>query len=74
MIEDADNGSCQSCKKGKLVEGTLEGVSFQPRSEWKKWFSKGVYGIRAKACSNCGRISDMAIDTETLRKIIGTSD
>lgn len=66
----ANNEVCQWCKKGKLVEGTLEGVSFQPLSEGKKWLSSGIYGIRATACSNCGCISDLAIDTESLQKIL----
>lgn len=74
MEEKAGNEVCHSCKKGELIEGTLEGVSFQPLSEAKKWLSSGVYGIHATACSNCGRILDMAIDTQTLRRIVGTSD
>jgi hypothetical protein len=60
---------CQSCKKGKLIEGTLEGVSFQPLSEGKKWLSSGVYGIHALVCLECGLISDLSVDTKALEKL-----
>ena len=60
---------CQYCKKGKLIEGTLEGVSFQPLSEAKKWLSSGVYGIQGLVCLECGRISDLSVDTKTLEKL-----
>ena len=61
---------CPSCKQGKLIEGTLEGVSFEPSRKDKKWFSSGVYGIMVTACSECGRLSDLKINVESLKKII----
>ncbi len=64
------NKVCQWCKKGELIKGTLEGVSFQPLSEGKKWLSSGVYGIRGVVCSNCGRIAELTVDTATLQKIL----
>ena len=61
---------CEYCGKGDLLEGTLEGVSFKPSSEDKKWLAKGIYGIKAMACPECGRLSNFSIDTETLRKLM----
>lgn len=73
MAEGARNKVCQWCKKGNLVEGTLEGVAFQPLSEGRKWLGSGVYGIHAAVCSNCGRVSDITIDTDALRRVVGTT-
>ncbi len=57
------------CNKGKLIEGTLEGVSFEPISEHKKMLASGVYGIKAMVCTECGYLSNFNLDTETLKKI-----
>lgn len=70
MEKKTANQVCQSCKEGKLIEGTLEGVSFQPSSEGKKWLSSGVYGINATVCSNCGCISNVTVDVEALKKLL----
>jgi RHS repeat-associated protein len=61
---------CDYCKKTELIEGTLEGVSFEPGSEHKKVLSSGVYGIKAMACPSCGRLSDFALNVEALKKML----
>ena len=61
---------CEYCKKKDVVEGTLEGVSFEPLRESKKRFASGVYGIKAMACPECGRITNCTLDVEALRKIM----
>jgi len=70
MSREANNLICESCKKESLVEGTLEGVSFQPVSEKSKWLSSGIYGIKAYVCMDCGCISRLSIDTEILKNIL----
>jgi hypothetical protein len=62
--------TCESCGKAELVEGTLEGVSFEPSSEHQKFFARGVYGIKAMACPSCGRVSDFYIDVESLKRAL----
>jgi hypothetical protein len=64
-----EEGSCEHCGKTKLVKGTLEGVSFVPETVTSKWLAKGVYGIQAVACAECGRLSDFKLDADTLKKI-----
>ncbi len=61
---------CGYCKEGELIEGTLEGVSFQPKSEHKRWFSSGVYGIKTTVCMECGRLSNLSLDKKVLEKIV----
>ena len=61
---------CEFCKEGELVQGTLVGVSFEPSTKKKKWIASGVYGIKAVACTACGRLSDLSLDTEALRKTV----
>ena len=62
---------CQFCKKGELIEGTLEGVSFQPLSEQKRFISKGVYGVKVMACPECGHLSEFKLsDLDALRRIM----
>ena len=61
---------CDKCKNAELINGTLEGVSFQPSSEEKKLFSKGIYGIRVLVCPGCGSITDMRLDVKVLKKMI----
>ena len=61
---------CDHCKKAELIEGTLEGVSFEPQSEHKKMLSSGVYGIKAMACPFCGSLSNFALNAEALKKIL----
>jgi hypothetical protein len=64
---------CRQCKNTTLVEGSLEGVSFQPKSEHKKWISSGIYGINALVCPECGSLSDFKLDAgaiDALKKII----
>jgi len=70
MSFGSNNKICKWCKRESLVEGTLEGVSFKPLIEKKKWLSSGVYGIRAFVCYECGRISELLVDTKTLQKIL----
>jgi hypothetical protein len=60
---------CNYCKEAELIEGTLEGISFEPFSEHKKLLTSGVYGIRAMVCPKCGRLSDFSLDVEALKKI-----
>jgi hypothetical protein len=61
---------CDYCKKAELIEGTPEGISFEPKSEFKKFFSSGVYSIKAKVCPSCGQLSGLALDVEALKKIM----
>lgn len=70
MSTERELDMCQYCKAGNLVDGTLEGVSFQPKSEAGKLLSSGIYGITVKACSNCGRLSALAIDPKNLQKLL----
>lgn len=70
MNDSVKKKVCPHCQGKELVEGTLEGVSFQPLAEGKKLFSSGVYGIHATVCASCGRILEPMIDTKTLRKIL----
>lgn len=60
---------CEYCRKVETIKGTLEGVSFEPTSEHKKWLASGVYGIEVLACPECGRLSNFSLDTKTLKKI-----
>jgi hypothetical protein len=61
---------CEFCGKGDLVLGTLEAVSFVPVKGKKRFFDKGVYGMKAFACLNCGRLSHFALDIDTLKEIV----
>ena len=61
---------CKHCPDVELVRGSLEGLSFVPERGKKKLMSSGVYGITAMVCPGCGRISDLALDTEALRKAL----
>ena len=61
---------CEFCRKAEVVEGTLEGISFEPSSECKKRFATGVYGITATACPECGRLADIKLDVRVLKKIL----
>ncbi len=61
---------CDICKKGELIDGILEGLSFVPSIFEKKIFSRGVYGIYVKVCTECGNLSNFSIDTEALNRII----
>ena len=60
---------CKYCKEIEIIEGVLQGISFEPASEHKKWFASGVYGIKAKVCPKCGRLLDFSLDTNSLKKI-----
>ena len=61
---------CEFCKKAEVIEGTLEGISFEPAPECKKRFATGVYGITATACPECGHLADIKLDAGSLRKIV----
>ena len=61
---------CNICKSSKVIEGTLEGISFIPTRENKKWFKSGVYGFKANVCQKCGCLSNISIDVRILQKII----
>jgi len=61
---------CSRCKKAELIDGTLEGVSFEPSPQRKKIWSGGVYGIRASACPECGGLSDFRLNTDALKKML----
>ena len=61
---------CEYCKKAELIDGTLEGISFVPSFEHKKWFASGVYGIKAKACPECGRLTNFNVHVGSLKKMI----
>jgi hypothetical protein len=53
-----------------MVEGGLEGISFVPGQQEKRFFSSGVYGIRAVACTGCGYLSALTLDANALSKIL----
>jgi len=61
---------CEHCKDVELVAGTLDGVSFVPAKRDRKFFSTGVYGITAMVCPQCGRLANLYMDPETLRKVL----
>jgi hypothetical protein len=61
---------CEYCAKTDLIEGTLEGVSFQPISESKKWLSSGIYGIKVLVCVECGRLSNFSLDNKSLKELL----
>jgi hypothetical protein len=61
---------CEYCGKDGLISGTLEGVSFVPSSGKTKFMEKGVYGLTACACTECGRLSLLKLDTKILKKIL----
>jgi hypothetical protein len=61
---------CKHCTHVELVRGNLEGLSFIPERGRKKLISSGVYGVTAMVCPECGRISDLALDTKALRKAL----
>ncbi len=61
---------CEHCGYAQLVKGRLEGLSFVPEKEEKKFLATGVYGIVAMVCPKCGRMRDFMIDTATLGKIL----
>lgn len=70
-MSDRKNGKpCTYCQNHEVVEGTLEGVSFQSLAEGKKILSSGVYGIRTTVCTKCGHLSSLFLDTEALRKML----
>jgi hypothetical protein len=60
---------CEYCEKIEMISGTLEGISFEPLSEHKKWLATGVYGVKASVCPKCGRLSNLSIDIDSLKKI-----
>jgi hypothetical protein len=61
---------CEYCKEAEVIEGILEGVSFVPSSEQKKWLASGVYGIKAMVCPSCGRLYNFNVDIKSLKKIV----
>ncbi len=61
---------CTCGSKEALVEGTLEGVSFEPTQEAKKLVARGVYGLTATVCPACGRIGDLRLNTEALKSVL----
>jgi len=61
---------CERCGKENLVKGTLEGVSFVPATKQRKFLSKGVYGIEALVCIECGNLSSLGLDATVLKKLI----
>lgn len=70
-MSDKNNGKpCAYCQNREVVEGTLEGVSFQSLAEGKKILSSGVYGIRTTVCTKCGYLSNLFLDAKALSKIL----
>lgn len=70
MTQKTNFPVCESCKGENLIEGTLEGVSFQPSFESAKWLSSGIYGIKAYVCQDCGHISGFSIDINELKSML----
>jgi len=69
--QNMKENKCDFCENGSLVPGTLEAVSFVPTTTKKiRFFKKGVYGIKVFACLNCGRLSHLALDVDTLKEIV----
>lgn len=62
--------TCAKCGSDRLVRGTLEGVSFVPKVAERKYLSKGIYGITAQTCLECGSLADLGLDANTLRRLI----
>ena len=64
-----DKNKCKYCGKEGVVKGTLEGVSFVPQRGKPKLMESGVYGLRAFACPECGRLSGFELDAVVLKKL-----
>jgi hypothetical protein len=58
------------CPHVRLVTGTLEGVAFQPDKSSKRRFSRGIYGLVAEVCLDCGNILQITVDVQTLKDVI----
>lgn len=69
----SEETKCEYCGKEGLLKGTLEGVSFVPEASKRKLMETGVYGVRALACPECGRLSGFQLDAAVLKKLIGKS-
>jgi ribosomal protein L37E len=61
---------CERCGKGSLVLGTLEGVSFVPVTNKRRLITKGIYGLTALACSECGWLTSFKVDPAALKKLV----
>lgn len=61
--------NCERCG-ALMVEGVLEGISFVPDQNKKSVFASGVYGVRAVACTGCGCLSALTLDTNALLKML----
>ena len=66
----SNNVKCQWCSSPRLIPGMLEGVSFVPNATDRKFMSKGVYGITAHACLDCGRIDCIGLDVKVLERLV----
>jgi hypothetical protein len=65
--------NCPHCHREHTVEGKLEGVSFFSHNQAKKFIGKGIYGIEATLCLDCGCLNNVHIDKEVIKKEIGRS-
>lgn len=70
MADQKIKGERGSCGSTQYIEGTLEAVSFEPISEKKKIFSKGIYGISAKVCIDCGKVDSLFVPSEPLKDLL----
>jgi hypothetical protein len=61
---------CEYCGKEGVVKGTLEAVSFVPETSKPKLMTKGVYGLCALACLECGRLSGLQLDPAVLKRLV----
>lgn len=63
---------CPTCNSSEMLEGTLEGVSFEPKSQNRvRVFRSGVYSIEAQVCAKCGTVVTMRLDCDALKRIVG---
>ena len=69
-IDMNDKSKCEYCGKDGVVKGTLEAVSFVPDASKPKLMSRGVYGLSAFACSECGRLTGLQLDAAVLRRLV----
>jgi len=60
---------CERCGKGNLVLGTLESVSFVPVTKKRRFMTKGIYGLTALACPECGSLCAFKLDVAALKKL-----
>ncbi len=62
---------CEFCnKESEVVNGTLEGVSFVPETQDRKWIKTGICALETTVCADCGRILTIKVNKESLKGLL----